>query len=161
MQEKSDDYPEITGGIVAAMAGKRLEFQGMSDSSNPLKILREEKDLSQQELATRAELSVMAISKLERGLHAPASKTRRRLAAALGVSLEDFDRRMAEGADTVNVELPRDVYESIAARAAHEGHASVAAFLAKVATSKTIRVTKPAKGESAAAPASRVRLRQK
>jgi transcriptional regulator with XRE-family HTH domain len=154
-QEKSDDCPELPGVIVALNAGKRLESLGMGELNHPLKILREEKDLSQQELATRADLSVMAISKLERGLHAPTSKTRRRLAAALGVSLDEFDRRLADGADTVSVELPRDVYNSILERSRHEGHATVAAFLAKVATTKTIRIIAPAEAESGAKRASR------
>jgi transcriptional regulator with XRE-family HTH domain len=51
-----------------------------------LKALREEKGISQQELATRADLSLSLVAKLEQGKKAdPRASTLINLAAALGV----------------------------------------------------------------------------
>lgn len=135
--------------------GKRLVFPGMSGFGESIKKFREKRDWSQQELAERAQVSVTAVSKLERGLHDPSRRTKRRLAEVFGVTVEELET----GEETVTLALPRDLYDSIAARAKHEGHPSVVAFLAKVATSKTKRVSRPlpreggrAEGKAAHAP---------
>jgi transcriptional regulator with XRE-family HTH domain len=83
----------------------------------------------------------------------PRGDTYRAIAIALGLTIQELDAKW--DGDTVTLELPRAVYDSIAARAEHEGHPTVAAFLAKVATTKTIRIIAPAEAESVAKRASR------
>jgi transcriptional regulator with XRE-family HTH domain len=59
-----------------------------------LRQLRREKDLTQEQLAEAANISVESISNLERGIHAPSFDTLERLAKALGIpvkNLFDFD----------------------------------------------------------------------
>jgi hypothetical protein len=80
--------------------------------------------------------------------------TVRQVIEAMGFTLEDLDAIQVRP-DTVAVHLPRDVYNSILERSRHEGHPTVAAFLAKVATTKTIRIIAPAEAESVAKRASR------
>jgi len=58
-----------------------------------LKLAREAAGLSQRELAKRANLSAMAVSKFERDLLTPSSKTLIALSSALGVRAEFFFRR--------------------------------------------------------------------
>lgn len=55
-----------------------------------LRALREAAGLSVAELATAAGLTRQAVSKLERGHREPALETARRLAAALGVTIDEL-----------------------------------------------------------------------
>ena len=54
--------------------------------------LREEKALTQAELATSAEITAVHLGRIERGMSYPHARTRRRLAAALGVEPKDLLR---------------------------------------------------------------------
>jgi transcriptional regulator with XRE-family HTH domain len=139
--------------MTLANADKRLGLLEMDSLGQTLKKLREGRRLSQQELANLAGMSAAALSKLERGLHDPSRQTLRGLAEGLKLTVDELEEKLR--GETVSVELPKEVYDSIAARAEHEGHASVAAFLAKVATTKTIRIIAPAEAESVAKRASR------
>ncbi len=62
-----------------------------------LKRLREERDITQEQLAFNAGITASALSRIERGLNTPGWTTVERIAKALGVSL---------------VELATDVEES-------------------------------------------------
>jgi transcriptional regulator with XRE-family HTH domain len=55
-----------------------------------LKRLREERDITQEQLAFDARLTVSALSRIERGLNDPGWTTVERIANALGVSLADL-----------------------------------------------------------------------
>ena len=55
-----------------------------------LKTLRIEKQLTQEELAKRTNLSTSFISNLERGVNAPSFETLESIAEALGVSVKDL-----------------------------------------------------------------------
>lgn len=55
-----------------------------------LQALRREKDLTQQELASRAGISVWSVREYEQGRREPTFGHARRLAAALGVSMNDL-----------------------------------------------------------------------
>jgi transcriptional regulator with XRE-family HTH domain len=55
-----------------------------------LKRLREERDITQEQLAFDARLTVSALSRIERGLNDPGWTTVERIATALGVSLVDL-----------------------------------------------------------------------
>ena len=55
-----------------------------------LKELREVASLSQEELATRAEMSRGGIAQIETGRRKPGWETLQKLAKALGVSIEAF-----------------------------------------------------------------------
>ncbi|MHB8243124.1 MAG: helix-turn-helix domain-containing protein [Solirubrobacteraceae bacterium] len=65
-----------------------------------LKRLREERSLTQEQLAFDAHLTVSALSRIERGLSSPGWATVSRLAMALGV-------RVAEVASAVEKRRPR------------------------------------------------------
>jgi transcriptional regulator with XRE-family HTH domain len=142
--------------MTLAMAGKDLGLLEMDSLGQTLKKLREGRRLSQQELANLAGMSAAALSKLERGLHEPSRQTLRGLAEGLKLTVDELEEKLR--GETVSVELPRAVYDSIAERAAHKGYASVAAFLAKVATSKTIRVRKPPEEGGKRSAGSRTRI---
>jgi transcriptional regulator with XRE-family HTH domain len=55
-----------------------------------LKRMREERDLTQEHLAHKADLTASALSRIERGLNSPGWVTVLRLIQALDVSLTDF-----------------------------------------------------------------------
>ena len=55
-----------------------------------LRNIRKNRGLSQEQLATKAERSVEAISNLERGLNLPSFETLEELAQALEVPMRDF-----------------------------------------------------------------------
>ncbi len=55
-----------------------------------LKRLREERDITQEQLAFDARLTVSALSRIERGLNDPGWTTVERIANALGVSLVEL-----------------------------------------------------------------------
>lgn len=70
----------------------------------PLKELRTRARLSQQDLAVRAGLHQHTIARLERGLSPPSMKTARRLAEALGVSVDEVFPN--EGATCEPAQMP-------------------------------------------------------
>jgi transcriptional regulator with XRE-family HTH domain len=126
----------------------------MENFGETIRQLREGKRLSQEELAAAAGLSRATVQNVEKSAQRKVrGSSYRRLAEGLGLTIDELEARLT--GDTVAVHLPRDVFDSIAARAEHEGHATVAAFLAKVATTKTIRIIAPAEAGSAAKRASR------
>ena len=55
-----------------------------------LKRLREDRKITQEQLAFDAGITVSALSRIERGLNSPGWSTVRRIADALGVSLEEL-----------------------------------------------------------------------
>jgi transcriptional regulator with XRE-family HTH domain len=126
----------------------------MPSFGEALRRLRKAARKSQDELGAASGLNGQTISNIETGkVQVPRGDTYRAIAIALGLTIQELDAKW--DGDTVTLELPRAVYDSIAARAEHEGHPTVAAFLAKVATTKTIRIIAPAEAESVAKRASR------
>jgi transcriptional regulator with XRE-family HTH domain len=126
----------------------------MENFGETIRQLREGKRLSQEELAAAAGLSRATVQNVEKSAQRKVrGSSYRRLAEGLGLTIDELEARLT--GDTVAVYLPRAVYDSIAERAAHEGHPTVAAFLAKVATTKTFRIIAPVEAESAAKRASR------
>jgi transcriptional regulator with XRE-family HTH domain len=65
----------------------------------PLKRLREERELTQEQLAFEAGITVSALSRIERGLNSPAWTTVARIVRALGISLSELAAHM-EGASS-------------------------------------------------------------
>ena len=61
-----------------------------------LKSIREERGLSQEELAFKTDLNRTYISLLERDRKSPSLRTVTAIATALGMSLLEFIRRMSE-----------------------------------------------------------------
>jgi transcriptional regulator with XRE-family HTH domain len=59
-----------------------------------LKYAREERGMTQEQLAYRADLTTSALSRIERGLNSPAWTTVRRIAHALDISLVDLASRI-------------------------------------------------------------------
>jgi transcriptional regulator with XRE-family HTH domain len=55
-----------------------------------LKRLREEREITQEQLAFDAGITSSALSRIERGLNSPRWPTLRRIAAALGVSVGEL-----------------------------------------------------------------------
>lgn len=102
--------------MVAARIDKPLGFLGMDVDGHALKKLREAKRLSQEELAWKAGMTANALSKLERGLHAPSRQTMRGLADALGLTVEELEAKLTGG--TVTVEISREAYDHAVAEAA-------------------------------------------
>jgi transcriptional regulator with XRE-family HTH domain len=70
----------------APREGERMA-QLRSQFARRLKTLRNEKQLTQEELAKITGLSTSFISSLERGINAPSFETLERIAKALGVSV--------------------------------------------------------------------------
>jgi DNA-binding XRE family transcriptional regulator len=70
----------VPGGVVYAIL----------DGKNPIKVWREHRDLTQQQVAAVAELSVPYLSQLEAGKRKGSVKALSAVARALGVSLEDL-----------------------------------------------------------------------
>jgi transcriptional regulator with XRE-family HTH domain len=132
----------------------------MPSFGEALRRLRKAARQSQDELGAASGLNGQTISNIETGkVQVPRGDSYRRLAEALGKTIKELDAEWS--GDTVSVELPRAIYDSIAARAAHEGHPTVAAFLAKVATTKTVVIRKPARGAGGASSGSRTPLLRK
>ncbi len=61
-----------------------------STVSSNVRILRNDKDMTQEDLAYTADLSVSHLSKVERGITSPTVKTLQRLADALNVGITSF-----------------------------------------------------------------------
>ncbi len=55
-----------------------------------LRELRKQKDLTQEQLAEAAQISVEFLSNMERGVNAPSFETLERLAMALNVDVKEF-----------------------------------------------------------------------
>jgi len=64
---------------------------------NELKILREKRLITQEELAAASGLAVATVSRLERGKAKPSLKTIRRLAKALEVNPQDLRTLLLHG----------------------------------------------------------------
>lgn len=67
----------------------------MGDQADPalaalLKRLREERDITQEQLAFDAGITTSALSRIERGLNSPGWLTVKRIAEALGLSLGEL-----------------------------------------------------------------------
>jgi transcriptional regulator with XRE-family HTH domain len=67
-----------------------VHYQPDQDLAALLKQLREERDITQEQLAFDAGITVSALSRIERGLNSPGWTTVRRIADALGVSLSEL-----------------------------------------------------------------------
>jgi transcriptional regulator with XRE-family HTH domain len=118
-----------------------LATQEMSDFAQLLKKLRAEKELSQEQLATRATMSAMTVSKLERGLHEPSPRT-----------MDEMERELAR--DVVYVPLPRNLVDAITAKAAAKNQ-TVEEWIRKVAASRGVKIKKRLGGEGGERGASR------
>jgi DNA-binding XRE family transcriptional regulator len=83
-----------------------LSTLAMAPFHERLRELRHAKGWTQEELGRAADLSVFAITKLERGLTAPSWATVKALAKALGVSVQVFedDEDISKSAGTEEVE---------------------------------------------------------
>lgn len=88
-------FPELIGAYHAGKAGsvsdteklrKRMEWVG-----NKIRETRKSRGLTQAELAEKTGLPQSHISRLEAGRHSPSHKTLECIAAALAVSVGDFD----------------------------------------------------------------------
>jgi transcriptional regulator with XRE-family HTH domain len=62
-----------------------------------LKQLREDREITQEQLAFDAGLTASALSRIERGINSPGWMTVRRLAEALDVSLADIATEVENG----------------------------------------------------------------
>jgi transcriptional regulator with XRE-family HTH domain len=95
-----------------------------------VKQLREERDITQEELAHEAGITVSSLSRIERGLNSPGWITVGKIINALGVSLaelvEDLERPPAEaGGPPSQLQLrgaPRSVSRPTSARRRHIPH---------------------------------------
>lgn len=74
--------PDLMAKVLAAMAG--------TDFPQRLTALRKGKDLTQQQLADRAEISVIQIHRYESGTSQPTLDAIRRLSQTLGVSADEL-----------------------------------------------------------------------
>jgi len=95
------------------VAEKTCELSDWGMLGESLKKLRERMGLTQTDLAVKAGLSLSIIQKIEasKGDLAGTRPTHRAIAEALGMTLEDFDARMADDAANVSIRLPRELYE--------------------------------------------------
>lgn len=64
----------------------------MDDMQNDIADIREKMNLSQFEMALKSELSIRTISSFEVGELSPRGSTKRKLAAAYGITTEQIDR---------------------------------------------------------------------
>jgi transcriptional regulator with XRE-family HTH domain len=138
--------------VIAKPMDKAIQISGRK-----LAALRKRRYMTQEELSRALAISKGRVTAIEAEADtAMYLKNFRKLAEVLKIAPDELEKALAPGdVETVSVELPKEVYDSIAARAEHEGHATVAAFLAKVATTKTLRIIAPAEAESVAKRASR------
>ena len=72
------------------MAVTATQSKGAEETGARLRRMRHGKNLTQAELATRAEISTDTVNKLEGGRTQPHPATIRKLAAALGVGVEEI-----------------------------------------------------------------------
>ena len=91
--------------------------------------LRKARRWSQRKLAAVANIEAQTISNAETGSRFPRDETYEKIAAALGMTVQQLD---AEWKDKVVVELPRAAYEEIAERAKQKGM-TVEAWIARAA----------------------------
>jgi transcriptional regulator with XRE-family HTH domain len=63
-----------------------------------IKRLREERGISQEQLAFDAGITISTLSRIERGLNSPGWLTVRRITTALGLSLGEFAADLERGA---------------------------------------------------------------
>ena len=89
-------FPHLIGGIKTGGAGDIEEVpSGVQERTNwvgkRVKECREQKSLTQSELAERSGLRQPQISRLEAGVHSPSFKTLEKIANALGVTVGDLD----------------------------------------------------------------------
>jgi DNA-binding XRE family transcriptional regulator len=89
-------FPELVGDIHMGRAGSveetpnRLQRR-MDHVGSTIKRKREEKKLTQMELAKLSGLPQSHICRLEAGVHSPSMKTLEKIARALGVAVGDLD----------------------------------------------------------------------
>jgi transcriptional regulator with XRE-family HTH domain len=62
-----------------------------------LKRLREEREMTQEQLAFDAGITASSLSRIERGINTPGWTTLTRIASALEVSLEELAQRFEQG----------------------------------------------------------------
>jgi len=82
--------PEVIPILTSAMLKQRSENTEVGTEVVPLKRLRKEKGLSPTELAARAGISAAQLHALEAERHSPTLVTAQRLAAVLGVGVDDL-----------------------------------------------------------------------
>jgi DNA-binding XRE family transcriptional regulator len=89
-------FPELVGDIRMGRAGSveqtsdRLQRR-MDHVGSMIKKKREEKNLTQTELAKLSGLPQSHICRLEAGVHSPSMKTLEKIARALGIAVGDLD----------------------------------------------------------------------
>jgi DNA-binding XRE family transcriptional regulator len=91
-QPRTSDQPDLekTGSPAQGITRRRPD-QGLAAV---LKELREDRGMTQEDLAFNAGLTVSTMSRIERGLNDPGWTTVARLAKALGVSLEEITDKL-------------------------------------------------------------------
>lgn len=105
--------------MIAEMIDKRLGFPEMDVAGQALKKLRESRRWSQEELARKAEMTMNALSKLERGLHSPSRQTMRGLAAAFGMTEDELEGKLT--GETVAIYLSRPTWEFAVLKSGEKG----------------------------------------
>lgn len=81
------------------------DFLQMENISDKIKILRNKKGLSQEELAERSSVNLRTIQRIEKGVTKPRSSTLTLILEALGVKFEDIHKNYKEN---VNKEFPSE-----------------------------------------------------
>ena len=80
----------------------------MSSTASKIRELRESKGLTQEQLAEKAEINPVQLSKYERGLNTPGSKTLSKLAKALDVTMDE----LSEGEEKVVTPMMKGLHGS-------------------------------------------------
>lgn len=89
-------FPEVVGDVRVGHAGSVEQTpdglqRRMDHVGSRIKKAREEKNLTQVELAKLSGLPQSHICRLEAGVHSPSMKTQEKIARALGVAVGDLD----------------------------------------------------------------------
>lgn len=91
-QPRTSDQPDLEkAGSLAQGITRRRPDQGLAAA---LKQLREDRDMTQEDLAYNAGLTVSALSRIERGLNSPGWTTVGKLIQVLGVSFPELVEKL-------------------------------------------------------------------
>jgi len=88
-------FPQLSGNLIRGHAGNAGEKDKLDNwvkgVGERIKVLRQKKRMTQEELAKSSGLPQSHISRLESGQHSPSHKTVSAIAQALGVPVTDID----------------------------------------------------------------------
>lgn len=94
MCEKIEERADIAAYIAAKSRGQELVPTAIADrlidGENPLRVWREHRKLTLEDVASKADISAPYLSQLETGLRSASLGVLRKLAGALGVDLVDL-----------------------------------------------------------------------